>query len=94
MSHIKDSENLNLLSFLWQSVGSATISIKINCLSSEFAAKKHGAFWVYHTLIIIRYFHAGGEKGAVLQVSIDFYSGATEDHLQRSGCNIKVFIPF
>jgi hypothetical protein len=42
VSHIKDSENLNSLSFLWQPTQSATISVKINCLSSEFAAKKHG----------------------------------------------------
>ena len=44
MSHIKDFENLNSSSFLWQPVQCATISIRINCLSSEFAAKKHGWF--------------------------------------------------
>jgi hypothetical protein len=46
VTHIKDSENLNSFSFVWQPVGSAIISVKINCLSSEFVAKKHGAQWI------------------------------------------------
>ena len=39
---VNEDENLNSLSLLWQPLQPATISVKVNCLSSEFAAKKHG----------------------------------------------------
>ena len=38
MSLVKESESLNSLSFLWQPLHRAVISVKVNCLSSEFAA--------------------------------------------------------
>ena len=91
VTHIKDTENLSSFSFFWQSVETAIISVKINCLSSEFAPKKHGAQQISTLRLCYVYFYSvGGEKGILLQVSVDFYSVAPEEHLQRSGCNIKV----
>jgi transcription factor CP2-like protein len=75
VSHVEDSESLNSLSWLWPSRQRGIVSVKINCLSSEFVAKKHG-----------------GEKGILLLLSMDVYHvGHEQHHLQRSGCNIKVF---
>lgn len=44
VSGLQSGENINSLSFLWQPLqrSTAIVSVKVNCLSSEFAAKKHG----------------------------------------------------
>ena len=42
VSHVQDTASLNSISFLWQPLQQGIVSLKINCLSSEFAAKKHG----------------------------------------------------
>ena len=42
VSHVEDTESLNSLSWVWPPRQSGIVSVKINCLSSEFVAKKHG----------------------------------------------------
>ena len=42
VTHAEESESLNSVALLWQPMQRAILSMKINCLSSEFAAKKHG----------------------------------------------------
>lgn len=41
-----DDANLNRVHFVWGQ-SNTVLAIKINCLSSEFAAKKHGTVWHY-----------------------------------------------
>ena len=92
VSHVKESENLNTLSLLWQPLQPAIISVKINCLSSEFGAKKHGKWILSYILLLLLLLLLllGGEKGILLQISMTIFNG--EEYLQRSGCNIKVII--
>ena len=97
---MEDSESLNSLSWLWPSRQRGIVSVKINCLSSEFVAKKHGqplalcqnthnTQQTSRPVSIVVY--VGGEKGILLLLSMDVYHvGHEQHHLQRSGCNIKV----
>lgn len=45
VSQVRNGDSFNSLSVILQPQQHAIITVKINCLSSEFAAKKHGLFF-------------------------------------------------
>ena len=43
LSDIQNSDQaFNVISFVWSPLRAATLAFKVNCLSTEFAARKHG----------------------------------------------------
>ena len=45
LSDVQNSDqSLNVVSFVWSPLRPATLSFKVNCLSTEFAARKHGGW--------------------------------------------------
>ena len=45
LSDVQNSDQLlNVVSFVWSPLRPATLSFKVNCLSTEFAARKHGGW--------------------------------------------------
>ena len=42
LSDIQNDQAFNVVSFLWSPLRENTLAFKVNCLSTEFAARKHG----------------------------------------------------
>ena len=95
-----DESALHRVEFSWGQSSTAVLAIKINCLSTEFAAKKHGEMTLQYpepTLTFIISPPTGGEKGVPLKLFLEISQvdgeplGEGGQLLYQGGCGIKVF---
>lgn len=72
------NEELNMIEFLWDPQETVQCYFKVNCISTEFTAKKHGG----EKGVVFR-----------IQVDTFLQENATDIHLFSANCQIKVFKP-
>ncbi|XP_031438187.1 transcription factor CP2-like protein 1 isoform X2 [Clupea harengus] len=71
---------LNTIEFVWDPVKSASVFIQVNCISTEFTARKHGGEKGVPFRIQIDTFSSNGH-------------GEYLEHVHSSSCQVKVFKP-
>ena len=104
LSDIQNSDqSLNVVSFVWSPLRPASLCFKVNCLSTEFAARKHGESrererdkYFNCSPIQLPFDLTGGEKGALLRLEMDTFcidpsNSSSPQHFHHCACNIKVF---
>jgi transcription factor CP2-like protein len=75
---VQEEEKVNVISFFWTSVQEAIVSVKVNCLSTEFSARKHGG-------------EKGVPLQLMVDTYTVDSSASKETHIHRTYCQVKVF---